>query len=155
MKYPCCSCKRTNQNVHGPVWRGVSKRSHVSHSVNLSAMGATRRNSGFLQEASWQLEAISCLLNLHILHNILATPSAMRKISSHIRDNILSLLLQGLSSREIARRVRAGRTTVNKCRRQTSHDIPMPRGGRPRRIMLQEMQRVVRAIETGRCRNAS
>jgi len=81
--------------------------------------------------------------------------NTMRKLSRQVKDDILSLLLQGLSTREIANRVGVGRTSVIRIRRQTPVDLPTRKAGRPKALSTLETQRVVRAVQSGRCKNAA
>lgn len=78
----------------------------------------------------------------------------MRKISQQKRNDAIALLLDGLSTREIAKRLGIGHMTVDRIRRETSLELPMPRAGRPKILSAKESERIAHAVHLGRCKNA-
>lgn len=78
----------------------------------------------------------------------------MRKISKQHRDDVLALLLQGLSTREISNRLGMSHMSVDRIRQKTSLELPTPQYGRPKLLSETQSQRIVHAVQTGRCKNA-
>jgi len=79
----------------------------------------------------------------------------MRKLSRRVRDDALALLLQGLSTHEVAGRLNISHMSVDRIRRQASIELPSCPAGRPKRFSPEEERCIVREVETSRCKTAS
>jgi transposase len=74
----------------------------------------------------------------------------MRSLAYDTQQNILSLLGQGLSTRQIARQCNATKSTVQKLRKKHLPGLPLSRGGRPEKLSPQDKRFCVRAVTSGR-----
>jgi len=79
----------------------------------------------------------------------------MKRISEQVRNNIVSLLDTGLSSRQIAARLGVGRRTVDRVRAKTRPDIQKPRAGRPAKLNATDKRQLVRMITSGKVSTAA
>src|SRR5579863_2735954 len=79
----------------------------------------------------------------------------MRRISEEIRDNILSLLDTGLSSRAIEAQLCVSRTTVNKVRASIRSSMQKSRSGRPAKLTATDKRKLVRTIASGKAKCAT
>jgi transposase len=102
----------------------------------------------------WLIQTIYLALAAYIL--LFLTPDfTMRPISTNIRDNILSLIGQGKSRREIGRAMKVGKSTVHKLRQRRSASVSKPPSGRCSKISEQNKRFCVRAITSGQLDTAS
>ena len=92
----------------------------------------------------------------HILNNILRNcpsshphPVTMKQISEQTTSDILTLLSQGLSTREIARRAGVSKSTVSNIRTAHLPGESTSKGGRPNRLSTREKRLIVRKITSG------
>jgi transposase len=74
----------------------------------------------------------------------------MKPISGETRNNIISLLDSGLSSREIGTQLGVSYSTVCRVRASTRPGMQKPRAGRPAKLTAIDKRRVVRMITSGR-----
>jgi transposase len=79
----------------------------------------------------------------------------MKHLSSQSRDNIVSLLDMGYSSRQIEERLGVGHSTVDRVRASERPDAVKSRGGRPAKLNATDRRRLGRMIVTGAATNAS
>jgi len=79
----------------------------------------------------------------------------MKRISEQVRNNIVSLLDTGLSSRHIAARLGVGRRTVDRVRATTRPDIQRPRAGRPAKLNTTDKRQLVRMITSDKATTAA
>ena len=78
----------------------------------------------------------------------------MRPIPTEKHQAVLSLLLEGLSSRKITRKVGVGKTTVERIRSEVEPNKENIKTGRPRGLSDQDRRRLVNEIESGKVDNA-
>jgi len=78
----------------------------------------------------------------------------MRSISSAQRDNILSLLSSGHSTRDIQKKTGVGRTTVSRITKEYQPDKENLPAGRPRKLSASDRRSVLTMIRTGKAANA-
>lgn len=78
----------------------------------------------------------------------------MKPISERKRVDILALVNQSLSSREISRRVGVSHSTVCKIRKANNPEAAVSRGGRPRIVTPQLQRLVIREITSGQSSTA-
>ena len=79
----------------------------------------------------------------------------MKTISEETINNILALLAQGLSLREIAKRVGVGYGTIQKVRKQHRQCLRSSKGGRPKKLTEQDKRYCLRLITSGRVETAT
>jgi len=79
----------------------------------------------------------------------------MKPISQQVRDNIISLLDNGFSSRQIAMQLRVGHSTVNRVRRTNRAGVQKPRAGRPVKLSASDKRWLVRTVTSGKADTAS
>src|SRR5271169_491541 len=73
----------------------------------------------------------------------------MKKISDAEHSTIISLLEDGLSSRQIASQVKVSHSTVNKIHAVHHHTIEKPKGGRKPRLTTNDKKHIVRIFRSG------
>jgi transposase len=78
----------------------------------------------------------------------------MRPIPEDTRNNILSLVDTGLSSRKIAARLGVSHATVNRVRAKARPCVQKSRGGRPAKLTAANKPRLVRRVTSGKADNA-
>lgn len=78
----------------------------------------------------------------------------MKPIPEQTRNNILSLLDNGLTSRKIAAQLGVSRATVDRLRAKLRTDIQKSRGGRPTKLKATDKRRLLRTITSGKVDNA-
>jgi transposase len=78
----------------------------------------------------------------------------MKKISDDIRNNIVSMLNSGLSSRKIAARLNIHRSTIDNVRKQLMQDAPKSAGGRPSTLSAHDKRKIVRLVTSGQAETA-
>jgi len=78
----------------------------------------------------------------------------MKPISEETRNNILSLLDNGLSSRKITAQLGVSRATIDRIREKSRTDIQKSRGGRPTKLSATDKRRLLRKITSGKADNA-
>ena len=69
--------------------------------------------------------------------------------------DILALLQQGVSIREVARRVTVSKSLVSKIRQKHSITTKTSKGGRPPKLSVQTKRLIVRKITSGECNTAT
>ena len=79
----------------------------------------------------------------------------MKRISAAKRSAVLSLLDEGLSSRQIASRVKISNRTVDRIRAVHRHTIQKPKRGRKPRLTAQDKKHIMRIWRAGDEENAS
>jgi transposase len=79
----------------------------------------------------------------------------MKRISEQVRQDIISLLDTGLTSRKIAEQVGVSHTMVNIVRRTTKPGIPKPRAGRAAKLSVGDKRWLVRMITSGKVDTAT
>ena len=78
----------------------------------------------------------------------------MKRISDEIRNNIVFLLEQGLSTRQIEGQIGVSRSTVNRLRVKFREGIEMSRGGRPAKLSPTDKRKLVRLVAMGKADTA-
>jgi transposase len=78
----------------------------------------------------------------------------MKPISEEIRDKIILLIDQQLTTRQIKKRVGVSHTTVNNVRRKYRENACVNQGGRPRKLTATDQRRLCRIISAGKVDNA-
>src|SRR5271169_3793296 len=78
----------------------------------------------------------------------------MKKISDAMCSTITSLLDDGLSSRQIASRVKVNRRTVDKIHIVYHPDIQKPKGGRKARLSTNDKKHIMRIWRSGEVEKA-
>ena len=78
----------------------------------------------------------------------------MKKLSNKKIEQILSLLDNGLSTRDIASRLEISHTTVSKSRKSRRPDGIKPLSGRPQRLNPSQDRFIARSMESGRLPSA-
>ena len=78
----------------------------------------------------------------------------MKPISEETRNNILSLLDNGLSSRKITAQLGVSRATIDRIREKSRTDIQKSRGGQPTKLSATDKRRLLRKITSGKADNA-
>lgn len=73
----------------------------------------------------------------------------MKRISDQVKFDIISLLHSGVTPRNIARKVGASRTTVERIRRNIKVDIPRGKRGRPKKLSVNDKRKLVRMVTSG------
>jgi transposase len=79
----------------------------------------------------------------------------MRPVSPDTLNNIISLLNQGLSTREIAKKCKVSSSTVQKFRKIHCPNVEIKKGGRPKKLTLQDKRFCVRALTSGKAKTAT
>ena len=79
----------------------------------------------------------------------------MKKTSEQKVADILALLQQGVSIREVARRVPVSKSLVSKIRQKHSITTKTSKGGRPPKLSVQTKRLIVRKITSGECDTAT
>jgi len=79
----------------------------------------------------------------------------MHAISDDIKLNILSLLAQGLSTRQVADQCSVSQSVVARLRKTRLPTVPEPRGGRREKLSAQDKRSCVRAITSGQLDTAA
>lgn len=78
----------------------------------------------------------------------------MRPIPTEKHQTVVSLLLEGLSCREIAKKVGVGKTTVERIRSEVEPNKENIKTGRPSKLSDRDRRRLVNEIESGKVDNA-
>ena len=78
----------------------------------------------------------------------------MRPIPTEKHQAVLSLLLEGLSCRKIAKKVGDGKTTVERIRSEIEPNKENIKTGRPSKLSDWDRRRLVHEIESGKVDNA-
>ena len=78
----------------------------------------------------------------------------MKPISEETRNNILSLLDNGLSSRKITAQLGVSRATIDRIREKSRTDIQKSRGGRPTKLSATDKRTLLCKITSGKADNA-
>jgi len=78
----------------------------------------------------------------------------MKKISDTIRSKIISLVEEGLSSRQIASRLKVGHSTVNRIRAVNSNTIQKHKGGKKRSLSATDRKHIMRIYRSGEAETA-
>jgi transposase len=78
----------------------------------------------------------------------------MRAISEHTKNNIISALHQGLSTRKVAERCGVSDFTVRKVRKECTPNLKLPSPGRPTSLSPQSKRLCVRAVTSGKLKTA-
>ena len=73
----------------------------------------------------------------------------MKHISEETRNNIISLLDTGLSSRPIALQLGVSHTTVDRVRAKFRPEMQKNQGGRPAKLTVTDKRRLVRMVTSG------
>jgi transposase len=79
----------------------------------------------------------------------------MKRLSGQVRNNIVSLIDSGLSSRRIAERVGVNCRTVDRVRAVARPGIQKSRGGRPAKLSASDKRRLVRTVTSGKADTAA
>lgn len=79
----------------------------------------------------------------------------MNELSASTRDNIISLLQGGMSTRHVAKRVAVSHMTVSRMRKQCIADNSMPTRGRPRSLSSRNKKWLVRQVTSGKADTAA
>ncbi len=79
----------------------------------------------------------------------------MRSISLDVKQNILSMLGHGFTTRQVAVQCRVSQSTVQRLRVKHHPRAETSRGGRPKKLTLQDKRSCVRAVTSGRLATAS
>lgn len=79
----------------------------------------------------------------------------MRPVSDNTRKNVLSLLHEGRSYREIAKRCNVGKSCVLNIKKRHFPDHQGSKGGRPQKLSPQDQRFCVRAITAGQLETAT
>lgn len=79
----------------------------------------------------------------------------MRPLSHDIQQNVLSLLGQGFTTRQVAEQCGISRSTVQRLRKKRLPDAELSRGGRPEKLSPQDKRVCVRAVTSGRLDTAT
>src|SRR3954471_9832538 len=83
------------------------------------------------------------------------TLTTMKYISEETHNNIVSLLDNGLTSRQIAARLGISHTTVNNLRAKARQDMQTCPGGRPAKLKAADKRMLVRLITSGKANTAT
>jgi transposase len=78
----------------------------------------------------------------------------MKPITEEMRNNVISLLDAGLSTRQIARDLDLGNATVHRVREKARPNAQKSRGGRPAKFTAADKRRLIRAITSGQADTA-
>ena len=78
----------------------------------------------------------------------------MRPIPQDIVNIIISLLNQGLSTRKIGKICKVSNFTVQKIRNIHFQNVEIKKGGRPKKLTVQDKRFCVRALTSGRAKTA-
>src|SRR5271169_2101674 len=78
----------------------------------------------------------------------------MKKISDAKHSTIISILEDGLSSRQIASRVKVSHSTVNKTRTVHNPTIQKSKGGRKPRLTANDKRHIVSILRSGEVEEA-
>ena len=79
----------------------------------------------------------------------------MRPLTPDTLNNIISLINQGLSTREISKKCKVSNSTVQKYRKIHCKDVEMKKAGRPRKLTPHDKRFCVRAVTSGRVKTAT
>ena len=79
----------------------------------------------------------------------------MRSLSIDTQQNILSLLHQGLSIRQVADQCHVGKSTVQELRKKHLATFPVSSGGRKAKLSLQDKRHCIRSITSGKLETAA
>src|SRR5271169_3445685 len=79
----------------------------------------------------------------------------MRPPSHDIQQNILSLLSQGFTTRQVTEQCSVSQSTVQRLRKKRLSDAELSRGGRPEKLSPQDKRFCVRAVTSGRLDTAA
>src|SRR5690348_15256751 len=74
----------------------------------------------------------------------------MKHISEETRNNIISLLDSGLSSRQIETQLHVSRATVNRVRASVRSSVQKSRGGRPAKLTAVDKRQLVRMVTSSK-----
>ena len=74
----------------------------------------------------------------------------MKSIPEETRNNILSLLDNGLSSRKIAAQLGISRAKIDRIRARSRSNIQKSQGGRPMKLKTTDKRRLIRTITSGK-----
>jgi transposase len=78
----------------------------------------------------------------------------MKPISKDTRQSIISLLDDGLTSRQIAKNLGIGYSTINRVRLKARPDAPKHQGGRPAKLTATDKRKLVRLATSGKADTA-
>jgi len=78
----------------------------------------------------------------------------MKATSSSKHSNVISLLQQGYSLRQIAQKTGLGKSTVGRIHQNWDGDKENNRGGRPAKLSTRDKQRIIHKITSGQLDNA-
>ena len=79
----------------------------------------------------------------------------MRPLSHDIQQNVLSLLGQGFTTRQVAEQCGISHSTVQRLRKKCLTDAELSRGGRPEKLSPQDKRACVCAVTSGRLDTAT
>jgi transposase len=79
----------------------------------------------------------------------------MKPITQETRNNIISQLNSGKSTRQVAIRLNVSHITVSRVRAETKPDTKKGQGGRPARLTTVDKRKLVRMVTSGQADNAS
>ena len=79
----------------------------------------------------------------------------MKKISSQSRDNIISLIDSGLTTRKIATQLRVSQSKVSRVRKESRESVQKSRGGRPGKLTTRDKRKLVQLVCSGKVDNAT
>jgi transposase len=79
----------------------------------------------------------------------------MLPLSHDIQQNVLSLLSQGFTTRQVAGQCNVSQSTVQNLRKRCLPDADLSRGGRPEKLSPQDKRACVRAVTSGRLDTAA
>ena len=79
----------------------------------------------------------------------------MAKVTVDIRNNIISMLSNGQSIREVSKKIGISKSAVQEIRTKYVPDIPKPPPGRPRKLSVQDKRHCVRSVTSGRVPTAT
>jgi transposase len=79
----------------------------------------------------------------------------MKPLSSDTRNNIVHLISNGLSSRQIASKVGVGRVSVDNIRKQVVLEATKGGAGRPAKLSMHTKRRLVRLVMSGKADTAT
>ena len=74
----------------------------------------------------------------------------MKKISNNCRSNVISLMNQGYSTREISTKLGVGRSSVSRIYKESSLSIQLPPKGRPQILTSRQKTFIVRSLCSGK-----
>lgn len=79
----------------------------------------------------------------------------MKPLSLSLKREINDLLMQGLSTRQIQRKLHVSQSSVQRQRKTGKNDLPESKGGRPKKLSPQDLRCIIRCLATGEAKSAS